>query len=157
MKSTPGNNSDFFIELIPLDQTSSLNVESLSDPAEVPLFDFNSGGPLPVLDTSPAVSEISVAPASPIADSANLVTPLETIGLDDNISICSCPNCHAPVSVRNWLLVTDCWSCHTSIKIAEALEQKAIASLAVPAGDYAASSSIVASYLKAYEANQPIR
>ena len=136
-------------------------MDSLSNSAEVPLFDFNSDGPFPVLDTSSADLENSVAAASPetssISDSANLIAPTETTQIDDNISICSCPNCHAPISVRNWLLVADCWACHTSIKIAETLERQAITSLAVPAGNYVATSSAVTSYLRAYEADQPNR
>ena len=160
MKSTPSNNSDFFIELIPLDHSSSSDVDSLSQSVEIPLFDFNSTGPLPVLDTSSASDTAltaTVDETSPIADSAVLISSSETIAIDDNISICSCPNCHAPVSIRNWLMVADCWACHTSIRIAETLLQKTSSSLAVPAGDYVDTSSVVASYLRAYEGSQPHR
>lgn len=161
MKSAPANNSELFIELIPLDHAAAPDVDQLSPAVEVPLFDFNSDQPLPVLDTSPDLPDLTVEPdtsqTASLTDNVDLSTSSGTIQIDENISICSCPNCHAPISVRNWLMVADCWSCHTSIRIAETREQKAMNSLAVPAGEFAANSTVVESYLRAYEANEPIR
>ena len=161
MKSTSSNNSEFFIELIPLDHSSSLNVDSLSQPVEIPLFDFDSPGPLPVLDTSLTSPDTALTPAvsetPSIADGAVLISSSETIEIDDNISICSCPNCHAPITIRNWLIVADCWACQTSVRIAEALEKQTIIPFPVSAGDHGPKSSVVASYLRAYEGSQANR
>ena len=39
--------------------------------------------------------------------------------------MCRCPDCHAPLSVRAWLMVADCWRCGTSIELTEEQEQEA--------------------------------
>ena len=161
MKSTSSNNSEFFIELIPLDHSSSLDLDSLSQSVDIPLFDFNATGPLPVLDTSLASPDTALTPAvsetSSIADGAVLISSSETMEIDDDISICSCPECQAPVSIRNWLMVADCWACGTSIKIGPALQSETISPFAVPAIDHSPKSSVVANYLRAYEGNEPNR
>jgi hypothetical protein len=161
MKSTSSNNSEFFIELIPLDHSSSLDVDSLSQSVEIPLFDFNATGPLPVLDTSLASPDTALTPAasetSSIDDGAVLISSSETMEIDDDISICSCPSCQAPVSIRNWLMVADCWACGTSIKIGLAVQSETISPFPVPAGDHGPKSSVVANYLRAYEGNEPAR
>ena len=114
MKSAPVNNSELFIELIPFDHAAVPTVNQLSQPVEVPLVDINSDQPLPVLDTSPGLPETTVEPdvsqTAPLSENADLSTSSGALEIDENISICSCPNCHAPISVRNWLLVADCWS-----------------------------------------------
>ncbi|MFP6669916.1 MAG: hypothetical protein VB857_00755, partial [Pirellulaceae bacterium] len=140
MKSTSSNNSEFFIELIPLDHSSSLDVDSLSQSVEIPLFDFNATGPLPVLDTSLASPDTALTPAvsktSSIDDGAVLNSASEAMEIDNDISICSCPKCQAPVSIRNWLMVADCWACGTSIKIGSALQSETISPFPLPAGGY---------------------
>ncbi len=43
--------------------------------------------------------------------------------LDGEIAGCACPNCGAPMSVRWWLSVADCWRCGTSIELTIEQEQ----------------------------------
>src|SRR5262245_5498707 len=33
--------------------------------------------------------------------------------------MCACPDCRAPVSVRQWLMLADCWRCGASIELNE--------------------------------------
>ncbi|MEK6248442.1 MAG: hypothetical protein N2C12_09705 [Planctomycetales bacterium] len=39
--------------------------------------------------------------------------------LTDEIIACGCPRCGAPMSIRMWLKVADCFRCGTSIEITE--------------------------------------
>jgi hypothetical protein len=50
--------------------------------------------------------------------------------------MCACPDCRAPVSVRQWLMLADCWRCGTSIELNEsevaAAERLMSAQLSLP-------------------------
>lgn len=46
--------------------------------------------------------------------------------LDGGVLACACPQCGAPMSVRLWLMVADCWRCGCSIELSEAMEQEAL-------------------------------
>ena len=37
--------------------------------------------------------------------------------------LCACPDCDAPMTVRLWLMVADCWQCGTSIELCEEQER----------------------------------
>src|SRR5437879_5183819 len=56
--------------------------------------------------------------------------PPATIGasgkfwLDGNVIFCACPDCRAPMSVRIWLLLADCWRCGASIELTEDEERE---------------------------------
>lgn len=47
------------------------------------------------------------------------------IWLDGGVLACACPGCGAPMSIRLWLRLADCWRCGTSIELAEEQEQAA--------------------------------
>jgi hypothetical protein len=47
------------------------------------------------------------------------------IWLEGDVLMCACPDCYAPMSVRLWLLVADCWNCGTSIELTEQQEREA--------------------------------
>ena len=44
--------------------------------------------------------------------------------LDGSSVMCACPDCHAPISIRLWLMVADCWQCGCSIELTEAQERQ---------------------------------
>src|SRR4051812_47579415 len=44
--------------------------------------------------------------------------------LDGNAIFCACPDCRAPMSVRFWLMLADCWRCGTSIELTEEQERQ---------------------------------
>ncbi len=48
------------------------------------------------------------------------------IRLDGGVLACACPECGAPMSIRLWLMVADCWQCGTSIELTEEQEQQAL-------------------------------
>jgi hypothetical protein len=50
-------------------------------------------------------------------------TPGE-VWLDGNVILCACPDCRAPVSVRLWLMLADCWQCGAAIELSEAQERQ---------------------------------
>jgi len=47
------------------------------------------------------------------------------IWLDGEVLACACPGCGAPMSIRLWLRVADCWRCGTSIELTEEQERAA--------------------------------
>ncbi|MBN2294007.1 MAG: hypothetical protein JXM70_16395, partial [Pirellulales bacterium] len=53
-------------------------------------------------------------------------TTAPEIRLDGGVLACACPECGAPMSIRLWLLVADCWQCGTSIELTEEQEQQAL-------------------------------
>ena len=48
------------------------------------------------------------------------------IWLDGDVLACACPDCGAPMSIRLWLLVADCWRCGTSLELTEEQEREAL-------------------------------
>jgi Squalene-hopene cyclase C-terminal domain len=46
------------------------------------------------------------------------------IWLDGNAILCACPDCRAPMSVRFWLMMADCWRCGTTIELSEEQERQ---------------------------------
>jgi Squalene-hopene cyclase C-terminal domain len=53
--------------------------------------------------------------------------------LDGDAVFCGCPDCRAPMSVRVWLMLADCWRCGTSIELTEEQESEVQRLLAEPA------------------------
>jgi hypothetical protein len=45
--------------------------------------------------------------------------------LNGGVLMCACPDCHAPMSIRFWLMIADCWQCGTSIELSEEQEREA--------------------------------
>ena len=48
------------------------------------------------------------------------------IWLDGDVLACACPECGAPMSIRLWLMVADCFRCGTSIELSSEQEQAAL-------------------------------
>ncbi|MBI2479281.1 MAG: terpene cyclase/mutase family protein [Planctomycetia bacterium] len=46
------------------------------------------------------------------------------IWLNGGVLMCACPDCRAPMSIRFWLMVADCWQCGTSIELSEEQERE---------------------------------
>jgi len=53
-----------------------------------------------------------------------------TIWLDGNVLACACPECGAPMSIRLWLCMADCFRCGTSIELTAEQERQAARLLA---------------------------
>jgi len=56
-----------------------------------------------------------------------IATSQGDVWLSGNVVMCQCPECQAPVSVRLWLMVADCWNCQSAMELGfeqrEAVEQ----------------------------------
>ena len=119
--------------------------------AAVPTFlSIHSEEPLPEV----AVGSVGTFLRSdrPAGGTSVTVEPGE-IWFDGGTLLCGCPDCRAPMSIRLWLAVADCWQCETSIELTEEQERQArrllqqhqmLESAALPPGSAAAVESPVA-------------
>ncbi|MGI9516612.1 MAG: prenyltransferase/squalene oxidase repeat-containing protein [Pirellulaceae bacterium] len=58
-----------------------------------------------------------ISPAERAESSHVIDTPDGPVWLSGNVVMCCCPECEAPVSVRLWLMLADCWNCQTAIEL----------------------------------------
>lgn len=79
-----------------------------------PLPEPAVGGPPPVAEPSAANSR-----------QQRSTSQTGVVWLDGNVLMCACPDCDAPMSIRLWLMVADCWQCGTSIELSEELIREA--------------------------------
>lgn len=90
-------------------------------PADSRPFDSQVSHPLPTLDlgsTSPLPANL---PTQNSAGTPASTTPASSGGfwLDGDALMCPCPECRAPMSVRVWLMIADCWNCGISIELSD--------------------------------------
>jgi hypothetical protein len=89
-------------------------------PTDHPAFDSQIRDPLPTFDlasTDPLPAAESPRGAG-VANPDSAAAPHE-FWLDGGVLMCSCPECMAPMTVRLWLMVADCWNCGISIELSE--------------------------------------
>lgn len=114
--------NEFGFDFLPLDLPTAETPPLPTSPRNVlPVFDLNSKGPLP--EAPPPLPVIGKANRS--AKSAN--GQPQTAGqlwLDGDSIFCACPDCRAPMSVRIWLMIADCWRCGTSIELSDEQERE---------------------------------
>lgn len=89
---------------------------------ELPLVAIESTDPLPDLPELPDRS-----PARPPTARAGFGAPQPgplppelvegPFWLSGDVLLCACPDCGAPMTVRVWLMIADCWRCATSIEL----------------------------------------
>lgn len=60
--------------------------------------------------------------------------------LDGETVMCACPDCGAPVSIRTWLLIADCWKCGCSIELTKAQERRLHSMLRNPSAKHATAA-----------------
>ena len=51
-------------------------------------------------------------------------SPPHEFWLQGDSVLCACPDCAAPMSIRLWLMVADCWQCGTSVELTEQQERE---------------------------------
>ncbi|RMG03075.1 MAG: hypothetical protein D6741_02765, partial [Planctomycetota bacterium] len=78
-------------------------------------------GLLPAIMTR--LNESSTELNEPSSDSS-VEAPSE-IWLDGGVLACACPECGAPMSIRLWLALADCFRCGTSVELTEEQEEYA--------------------------------
>jgi hypothetical protein len=106
-------------------QLVALDVAPLSPSAgplpEMLFLDVRSSAPLPDLE------QIAAAGMAVAADIARQPTAASgTFWLDGDALLCACPDCGAPMSVRLWLMIADCWRCGISIELSQQQEAEAL-------------------------------
>lgn len=69
--------------------------------------------------------EYHLEPISVSGDEGDSSPAPGAIWLDGDVLSCACPDCGAPMSIRLWLLVADCFRCGTSIELSEEQEREA--------------------------------
>jgi Squalene-hopene cyclase C-terminal domain len=91
--------------------------------SEIPIVELDStepfelpGEPLPVVAASGSKDASASVPSG--IESGQL-------WLHGGALMCACPDCRAPMSIRFWLMIADCWQCGTSIELTEEQEREA--------------------------------
>ena len=89
---------------------------------EMRILDIRSDGPLPQLPVPPG----GVAASLPTSTPAHLSSHDSggTFWFEGDVLMCGCPDCGAPMTVRIWLMIADCWLCGTSIELTEEQEDE---------------------------------
>jgi hypothetical protein len=97
-------------------------LSSGGEPALSPaVIDLASDEPLPELpDDSPAAEPCLTS----LSDGGRSESGM--FWLEGDALMCVCPDCRAPMSVRVWLMVADCWRCGTSIELTDEQEREAL-------------------------------
>lgn len=99
----------------------------------IPVFSLESDEPLPPPETLPVVGpSVSAPPPAPTRPAPRIgkvgrSTPSRAAGeiwLEGEVILVGCPDCRAPMSVRIWLMMAECWNCGTTIELSEEQERE---------------------------------
>lgn len=117
------SDSNFDFDLVPLNGGSVADTSSTG----LPVFDLNSQEPLPEF-TDDLGSRVSATPPKPeiLRETEESIHLGGDLWLEGDVLMCACPDCSAPMAVRLWLMVADCWQCGTSIELTEEQEREAM-------------------------------
>lgn len=124
-------------DYLPLELTPPDGAALRTQPSErLPFFDLASSEPLNLPDLngngSPPPAEPTGRPTRKSAlNHANGKSPSTdrspgTLWLEGDVLMCACPDCRAPMSIRLWLMIADCWKCGASIELSEEQEREAL-------------------------------
>lgn len=86
----------------------------------LPQMDLSQGPDDPLADswTSTGTKSETATLEPDGSPASNVITTSDgDVWLCGNVVMCGCPNCDAPVSVRLWLMVADCWNCESAIEL----------------------------------------
>lgn len=122
MSTEVSSDSSLDFRLIPLDESGDIGTGQLPSAHELPTFDLASDEPLPEIpdDANLHPPPTAVAPAEePVQRGKG------SIWLEGDVLMCACPDCQAPMSIRLWLMIADCWKCGISIELTEEQELEA--------------------------------
>ncbi len=108
-------------------------VSANSPPAEMPSFDLLSDTPLPEIPEEPLAGvgrtelpqfESLVATPPSQGEQPGGTERKGKFWFEGNALMCACPDCLAPMTIRLFLMVADCWRCGTSIELSEEEERE---------------------------------
>jgi hypothetical protein len=102
-------------DLLPVERPAGSGPDAPVYPAsKLPVLRLDSSAPLPPLPHQ--------APAMPVSAASRQGN--RKFWFDGSALLCACPDCSAPMSVRLWLMVADCWRCGSSIELTEEQERE---------------------------------
>jgi hypothetical protein len=114
-------------DYLPLELTPPEGIELRTQPTpRLPTIDLASDGPLalsPEIEVPPAKTN-GKAHAVSAPHAQGQVASKGKFWLEGDVLMCACPDCQAPMSVRLWLMVADCWRCGASIELTEQQERE---------------------------------
>ena len=127
------------------DSSSHFDLIPMTGPAahtsrpEMVSFSLHSAIPLPDVEQLPDVTrkadsqelESDGAFHETVGTNPDQPMRIGSIWLDGESLMCSCPDCLAPVTIRHWLMVADCWNCETAVLLSA--EQEAAVTIATRA------------------------
>ncbi len=100
---------------------------------ELPVFDLLSDAPLPAVPDELTIKPPAarLRPPSDAGTAFKVPTgPLDqsrgAIWIEGDVLMCGCPDCRAPMTIRLWLMIADCWKCGTSIELNDEQEREAM-------------------------------
>ncbi len=77
------------------------------------------------------------------------------VWLDGDVLACACPDCNAPMSIRLWLMLADCFRCGATIELTEEQEQEALRLLRDREAQRRAESAAAAASIQPRMARRP--
>ncbi len=91
----------------------------------LPAIDIASNGPLPDLSQH-VPAQTGQTTAHPEHFGRSRATGDHKFWLNGEVLLCACPDCSAPMTVRLWLMLADCWQCGVCIELTEEEEREAL-------------------------------
>lgn len=93
----------------------------------LPVFDLASDTkalpPTAPAPGSAALSTLAGPPPAMRGGKTNGAAPAK-FWLDGDTVLCACPDCKAPISVRIWLMLAECWRCGSNVELTEEQERE---------------------------------
>lgn len=93
-------------------------------PDRLPFFDLASDAPLPPFPEASEFPSLPTAAPAPVRETPPTDLAPGAIWLEGEVIMCGCPECRAPMTIRLWLMIADCWNCQTSIELNEEQERE---------------------------------
>lgn len=105
--------------------------------APPPVISIDSSAPL-----APLLETIKRTTSKPLPPPPNRRRSPSGFYLRGGVVLCACPDCGAPMTVRLWLLLADCWKCGAAIELDEQAEEEIAALLEAAPSPEAASATV---------------
>jgi hypothetical protein len=95
---------------------------------DIPVFGLEGEAPLPDLQQlerhDPSSPSTDAAAAESSSTGTDQKVRIGDFWLDGDTIMCGCPDCKAPITIRHWLMIADCWRCQASMLIGEEQERE---------------------------------
>lgn len=115
------HDSDLYVSFGPIDTPDP--TLGPTEPSAIRTIDLDSSEPFEFPEETPS----KTMPSKPVEASDAIPSGLADgqLWLNGGVLMCACPDCRAPMSIRFWLMIADCWQCGTSIELTEEQEREA--------------------------------